>query len=569
MIRHRADRDSGRPRRFAVPRPSLESPIPDQQALPRPGSGAPTPPPQGPIAQGDGARLVQVFEQAPVAVVVVRGRIAADLVFELANPRYLEMLPAGRAPLGRRVGDVLPDMSDELLAALQGVLDTGEPFVANDYLLPLDRDGDGTLEQYYFSFVYHPLVEPDGIVSGVVGVGTEVTDTVRARLRAEESERRFRETADAAPVLMWTAGTDARCDWFNQPWLEFTGRPMEAELGDGWAERVHADDVDRCLGIYLGAFHARRPFTMEYRLQRHDGAYRWLLDNAVPRFASDDGKGDRPFVGYIGTCVDITDQRSAREEAEAARVEAEKHRAEAEAANATKSLFLSTMSHELRTPLNAIGGYTELLMLGLRGPLTEAQRQDLQRVRLANQHLTSLVTDILNFARLDAGQLELHVVDVDLASIMADLEPLLAPQLVAKRIGFDHDGCAPDTPDRPHRLRADPEKLRQILLNLLTNALKFTESGGHVALACTTDPAAGMIRVQVTDTGRGIPPHLLEHIFEPFVQIDRHRTHESQQGVGLGLAISRDLARRMGGDLTVASTPGVGSTFTLTLPTPS
>jgi PAS domain S-box-containing protein len=118
----------------------------------------------------------------------------------------------------------------------------------------------------------------------------------------------------ARPVLIWTSGTDALCDWFNQPWLAFTGRPMEAELGNGWAERVHPDDLDRCLAIYLGAFHAREPFAMEYRLQRHDGAYRWLLDNALPRFAA-----DGTFVGYIGTCVDVTDQRLAREAAEAAR----------------------------------------------------------------------------------------------------------------------------------------------------------------------------------------------------------------------------------------------------------
>jgi signal transduction histidine kinase len=142
----------------------------------------------------------------------------------------------------------------------------------------------------------------------------------------------------------------------------------------------------------------------------------------------------------------------------------------------------------------------------------------------------------------------------------------MMPQLVAKGIRFDHDGCARDTPDQPHRLRADPEKLRQILLSLLTNAIKFTDAGGHVAIACETDVEAGLIRVRVTDTGRGIPAHQRDRIFEPFVQVDRHRTHESQQGVGLGLAISRDLARGMGGDLTVESTPGIGSTFTLTLP---
>jgi len=260
------------------------------------------------------------------------------------------------------------------------------------------------------------------------------------------------------------------------------------------------------------------------------------------------------------------DAERERREAERQRTEAERLRAAAEAANAAKSQFLSTMSHELRTPLNAIGGYTELLTLGLRGPLTDHQRQDLERIRRANQHLMALVTDILNFARLDAGQLEYRLADVELATVVADVESLIGPQLVTKGVAFDHDGCAPDTPDQPHGVRADPEKLRQVLLNLMNNAVKFTERGGRVALACETDAAGGVVHVRVADTGRGIPADQLERIFEPFVQVDRHRTPESQQGVGLGLAISRELARGMGGDLTVESTPGVGSTFTLTLP---
>ena len=371
---------------------------------------------------------------------------------------------------------------------------------------------------------------------------------------AEESERRFRATADAAPVLIWTSGTDALCDWFNQPWLAFTGRLMEAELGNGWAERVHPEDFDRCLAIYLDAFHARAPFSMEYRLQRHDGEYRWLLDNAVPRSAA-----DGTFVGYIGTCVDITDQRLAREAADAARVAAE-------AANLAKSQFLSTMSHELRTPLNAIGGYAELLALGLRGPLTEAQRADLERLRRANQHLTGLVSDVLNFARLDAGQVEYHIQAVDLGPVMADLEALVSAQIAQKRLTLCRDGQGADGSAPLPVVRADPEKLRQILLNVLSNAVKFTDAGGRVTLACEADEGAGVVRVRVVDTGRGIPADQLERIFEPFVQVDRHRTHESQQGVGLGLAISRELAHRIGGDLAVQSTPGVGSTFTVTLP---
>ncbi|WP_284348237.1 GAF domain-containing sensor histidine kinase [Roseisolibacter agri] len=248
-----------------------------------------------------------------------------------------------------------------------------------------------------------------------------------------------------------------------------------------------------------------------------------------------------------------------------AMAEVEAARAAAEAANRAKSDFLATMSHELRTPLNAIQGYTELLALGLRGPVTEAQQQDLERVRLANQHLMSLVTDVLNFARLEAGQVEFHLDAIEIAPLVGELESLIGPQLTAKGLTFSHDACAPDTPESPHVVRADAEKLRQILLNLLTNAIKFTDAGGHVALECATDAVRGVVRLQVADTGRGIPADQLERIFEPFVQVDRHRTRASQQGVGLGLAISRDLARAMGGDLTVESAVGVGSTFTLVL----
>jgi signal transduction histidine kinase/PAS domain-containing protein len=249
--------------------------------------------------------------------------------------------------------------------------------------------------------------------------------------------------------------------------------------------------------------------------------------------------------------------------------EAQEARAEAEAANRAKSEFLSTMSHELRTPLNAIGGYTQLLAMGVRGPVTEAQREDLTRVERAGQHLQSLINDILNFARLEAGQVQFDVQDVSLDAVLDDLEALLLPQLRERGIAYDHGGCTAEKGAEVHSVRADPEKLRQVLLNLLTNALKFTTPGGRVWLSCDAGTPAPdgveTVRLRVSDTGRGVPASELSRIFEPFVQVDRHLTTGSQQGVGLGLAISRDLARGMGGDLTAESEVGVGSTFTLTL----
>ena len=234
-------------------------------------------------------------------------------------------------------------------------------------------------------------------------------------------------------------------------------------------------------------------------------------------------------------------------------------RRDAEAANAAKTIFLTTMSHELRTPLNAIAGYADLLEMGVRGPITELQREDLRRIRRASQHLLSLINDILNYARLDAGSVELHLSEITIDDALGGMEALIAPQLQAKGVGYEYRRC-----DRNLRVHADREKLDQILLNLVGNAVKFTQRDGHVTLSCVQD--GNEVRVIVKDTGRGIPRAKLQSIFDPFVQVDRHLTPERHQGVGLGLAISRDLARAMHGDISVQSDSGQGATFVLTLP---
>ena len=240
-----------------------------------------------------------------------------------------------------------------------------------------------------------------------------------------------------------------------------------------------------------------------------------------------------------------------------ARQEAVEARAAAEAASRTKSEFLAVMSHELRTPLNAIAGYVDLIEMGLHGPLTPEQRTDLARIQRSERHLMGLINGVLDYSRLDAGAVQYDVQDVALDDVLVTCEAIVAPQVSAKRLTMALDGC-----DSALKVRADAEKLQQIVLNLLSNAVKFTEPGGRITLACIHSP--GAVAITVGDTGQGIAADQLERIFEPFVQVDARlaRTH---QGVGLGLAISRDLARGMGGDLTVESTLGAGSTFTLML----
>jgi len=249
--------------------------------------------------------------------------------------------------------------------------------------------------------------------------------------------------------------------------------------------------------------------------------------------------------------VDLLDRT--RRQAE----EIEHRRNEADVANRTKTEFLAAMSHELRTPLNAIAGYVQLLMLGVRGPLTDEQAIDLGRIQRSQQHLLSLINDILNFSRLEAGAVTYEIGSVPLGSVLEAATSMISLQAAAKQITLTLEPCPPTM-----RALADDSKLEQVLLNLLSNAVKFTQRGGHVSVRC--EAADDHVVTRVQDDGPGIPADRLADIFEPFVQLDR-ALGNPREGVGLGLAISRDLARGMQGDLTVESIPGKGSTFTVSL----
>ncbi len=246
------------------------------------------------------------------------------------------------------------------------------------------------------------------------------------------------------------------------------------------------------------------------------------------------------------------------EELRAVISEARKAWAAADAANRSKAEFLTVMSHELRTPLNSIGGYVDLLEMELRGPLTEAQKSDLARIKRSQHHLLGIINDILNFTRLEATEVKFDIIDVPLRALIGDLDAVVSSLARAKSIAYR---CVP-----PHAnvyARADADKLRQIMINLLSNAVKFTPEGGRVRLSCTVSEKS--VAIHVEDNGPGIPHEKQEAVFQPFVQLDQGLTRTTE-GTGLGLAISRGLARGMGGDVQVRSDVGVGSVFTVTIP---
>jgi PAS domain S-box-containing protein len=286
------------------------------------------------------------------------------------------------------------------------------------------------------------------------------------------------------------------------------------------------------------------------------GAITFVAAESGRRYTLDDLAVAVALAQRAATAVD--NARLFRE-AQEARAVAENARHAAEDANRAKSEFLAVMSHELRTPLNAIGGYAELIDLGIRGPVTPEQREDLQRIQTSQKHLLGLINEVLNYARVESGAVGYQLTDVPVAEVTREAEALIAPQIRAKGLVLESVQCHPEN----LTARADREKVQQILLNVLSNATKFTERGGRIHVCCSR--AGDYVQIQVRDTGIGIPTEKLESIFEPFVQIGR-ALNRPTEGTGLGLAISRDLARGMGGDLTAESKPGEGSTVTLTLP---
>ena len=282
------------------------------------------------------------------------------------------------------------------------------------------------------------------------------------------------------------------------------------------------------------------------RVVRGDGT---TLDVAVNAAPVRDGEGK--IIAGVVIFWDVTAERQAEEELRLA------HETVA-AANRAKAEFFAVMSHELRTPLNAIAGYVEVMTLGIQGPVTEQQRDSLERIQRNQRHLLSLIDDVLVFAKIEADRLSVELGHVNVCDALEELEPLVAPELTRKALAIICSPC-----DSSLSVRADPEKLRQILLNLVGNAIKFTPSGGSITMGALRD--GDTVRISVNDTGIGIPADQLPHVFEPFFQVERGPTRRFP-GVGLGLSIARDLARAMRGDVSVESRMAEGTTVSVALP---
>jgi len=385
----------------------------------------------------------------------------------------------------------------------------------------------------------------DGKPCRVHGVSFDVTERKLSEQALLESEMRFRTVADAAPVLIWMAGPDKLCTFFNKGWLDFTGRKLEQELGNGWAEGVHREDFDRCLNIYKNSFDARQPFTMEYRLRRNDGEYRWVLDSGTPRF-SDDGA----FLGYIGSCIDIAERKQAelnhqRQNMELARV----------GRVALMGELAASLAHEVNNPIGAmVANASAAQRLIAAGKLeTEELNELLADIVADGRRAGEIVQGIRNMVRKGKERRS----SIEINDTIQDLLRIIHAEAVGRDVTvvteIDWEGC---------RVMADRVQLLQVLLNLTMNgfeAMSVIRSNARRLIIRTGRNENGEICISVRDSGPGFPGGLAEQLFEPFFST-------KAEGTGMGLAIARSIIEAHGGTLSGENCEDGGACFIVRLP---
>jgi len=447
--------------------------------------------------------------------------------------------------VGRRFWDLLPP---------------GERRAVTDYLSSITPDGPvawrenrvsapGRDERWHH-WTTRGFFDDRGAVTEYQAVGRDITERKRAEEEHQQlesqrqvervlraSEERFRSLADNAPVLIWMSGLRNEAVYFNKPWLDFTGRSLEEELGLGWIESIHPDDRERCVETCDAAFARREPLAMQFRLRRRDGEYRWILDNGIPHFAADGA-----FNGYVGSCVDITSRKLAEEELEQA--------------GRRKDEFLAMLGHELRNPLAPIGMAVEIMR---RRPPTDGSvvwARDIIARQL--RQLTRLVDDLLDISRINRGKVRLLLTPLDLTSVVAHAVETSRP--LVESAGHE---LTTRVPSHPVWVRGDSVRLGQVLANLLNNAAKYTPAGGHIRLSVAQSDS--QVILTVADDGVGLSAEMVEHVFDLFWQVESR--DDTAGGLGIGLTLVKRLVELHGGDIEARSPGrGRGSEFIVRLP---
>ncbi len=432
-----------------------------------------------------------------------------------------------------------PDDSTRVIAAVQSAQESGLPF-EGEFRAVLPDGG----ERWVLTKGRNVADPHLGRDLGRMGVVIDITERKRAEDKLRESEARFRTMADTAPVMIWMSGTDKLCTFFNKGWLDFTGRTLEQELGNGWAEGVHREDFDRCLEIYTNAFNARQEFTMEYRLRRFDGEYGWVLDHGVPR-----SEANGEFLGFIGCAIDITERKRGE-------LEAMQQRAELAhiARLSTMGELAASLAHELNQPLTAILSNAQAAQRFLA--VTPPDLEELREILKDIVQDDSRAGEVIRRMRTLVKKEELEFAPLDLGNVVSDVVLLSHSDATLHniRVALEITSGLPAA-------WGDKVQLQQVLLNLLLNAFDALKNSPvderSVAVQADLD-GASMLKVAVRDRGTGLNGEVA-NIFQPFFTTKR-------DGLGMGLSISRSIVEAHGGRLWAENNQDRGATFYFTVP---
>jgi PAS domain S-box-containing protein len=488
------------------------------------------------------ARIRAVLETALDCIIIMDGQ-----------SRIVEFNPAAERMFGYKRSDVLmkkmpellmpPDLRDAYYLEITQFRKTGESEIIGKRIEVTAKRSNG--EEFPVELAVSRI--PKRGEELFTGYLRDITVRKRAERSLSESEERYRSLVEATAAIVWNTPASGKFEQPQPGWSAFTGQVWEESKAVGWLDAVHPEDRDRTISAWAVSLATRSLYQVEHRLRRHDGAYHWMQVRAAPVVTPE---GD--VREWVGIHTNITGQKKVEEDLQHAK-------ASAEAANQAKSRFLASMSHELRTPLNAIIGYGEMLQEEAEDIGAGHLIPDLKKIHSAGKHLLALINDVLDISKIEAGKIELFIERFDIAEMVEQVAATVRSLVTENQNEFKVE-----IEPAIGSMRADVTKVRQSLLNLLSNAAKFTE-GGKVKLEVTADRANANVLFRVSDTGIGITPEQISRLFQAFEQADRS-TSRDFGGTGLGLALTRHFCRLMGGDVNVESEPGRGSTFTICLP---
>jgi PAS domain S-box-containing protein len=477
-------------------------------------------------------RLHDLFMEAPALIAVLRG---PTHVFELANPIYLQAVGKSPEILGKSIRAALPELKGQgFYELLDRVYATGESIKGDEIPIKHLRGGEGALEDIYVNFVYQPSRDASGAVDGILVHAVDVTESVRARQRIEESEERFRTLADNMSVLAWMADPSGAIFWYNQRWYDFTGTTPEEMLGWGWKTVHHPDHLERVVEKFIACVQAGEVWEDTFPLRGKDGEYHWFLSRALP-ITDEAGK----VVRWFGTNTDVTEQRRLDQQ---------------------KDDFISIASHELRTPVTSLKMSAQLLARRFRTSGDTRSAENLERMDRQLNRLTKLIGDMLDQTRIERGKLQLEPEPCEYSALVTEV--IEDVQSTAPRHVIVWEGMPAIT------VTADRQRIGQVLTNLLTNAVKYSPEADKVVVTAAIEGDELVTRVR--DFGIGIPAEKQAQVFDRFYRVEGADgpEHESFPGLGLGLYISAEIVRLHGGRIWVESQEGTGSTFAFALPLP-